>query len=460
MSLTTPSNVHSVLQKHMLVDGYDVVLDLEKSQGSYLFDAKSGKKYLDFFTFFASNPIGFNHPKLLNHPVLADRLRKVAFHNPSNSDIYTSEMADFVDTFARVGIPKHLPYLFLVAGGALAVENALKVAFDWKVQKNFQKGYRTEKGQKVLHFDKAFHGRSGYTLSLTNTEPNKIKYFPKFDWPRISSPAMRFPVTAENTKLVVDDELVALAQAERYFELYKDDIACIIVEPIQGEGGDRHFRNEFHLALRKMADKHEALLIYDEVQTGVGITGKFWAHQHYVNPDIIAFGKKAQVCGILASKKLDEIDNHCFKTSSRINSTWGGNLIDMVRFQGILEIIEEDNLVQNSAMVGEYLLNQLQKLGKDYEHITNARGKGLMCAFDLPDAHSRKAFLDESFKAGLMILPCGTNSIRFRPPLNVTKEQINEGLGIVESSYKKALERCPVNGVSKVKATKSEAKTE
>lgn len=287
-----PDQVHQVLNKHMLADGYDMVLDLENSKGPYLLDSKSGRNYLDFFTFFASNPLGMNHERLAGDSEFIRELGLIAINKPSNSDIYTEEMASFVDTFSRVGIPDYLTYAFFVSGGALAVENALKVAFDWKVQKNFRKGYRTEKGHKVLHLDKAFHGRTGYTLSLTNTEPAKTKYFPKFDWPRISNPAITFPQTQEHIEEAEKLEKEAIAQAEQYFEIYKDDIACIILEPIQGEGGDNHFRPEFHQALRDLADHHEALLIYDEVQTGIGLTGRFWCHEYYVKPDIIAFGKK------------------------------------------------------------------------------------------------------------------------------------------------------------------------
>lgn len=445
MSTTNQVNaaqVHKILQKHILTDGYDIVLDLEKSEGSYLYDAKSGERYLDFFTFFASNPLGMNHPRLANEE-FQKKIGKVAINKPSNSDVYTEEMAEFVDNFDRVGIPDYMPYAFFVSGGALAVENALKVAFDWKVQKNFEKGYRQEKGHKVLHFEKAFHGRSGYTMSLTNTDPTKVKYFPKFDWPRIISPAMTYPDTDENIRKTVQDEERAIAQAERYFEMYKDDIACIIVEPIQGEGGDRHFRLEFHQALRELADKHEALLIYDEVQTGVGLTGKFWAHEHYVKPDILAFGKKAQVCGILASDRIDDIETNCFHVSSRINSTWGGNLVDMVRFGRILEVIEEENLVENAATVGNYLQDKLHNLANQFEHVSNPRGKGLFCAVDFPDTHSRDAVIKECFNNNLMILSCGPNTMRFRPPLTVTKEHIDEGIEIIERSIKSAMDACP-----------------
>ncbi|SMO90863.1 L-lysine 6-transaminase [Gracilimonas mengyeensis] len=436
-----PENVRSILSKHMLTDGYELVLDLEESEGPYLYDAKTGERYLDFFTFFASNPLGMNHPKLAGDDEFVQRLGRVAINKPSNSDIYTEDMALFMESFDRVGIPDYMPYSFFISGGALAVENAMKVAFDWKVQKNFEKGYREEKGHKILHFEKAFHGRTGYTLSVTNTVADKVKYFPKFDWPRVVSPAMTFPATRENLEATVTQEKLAIAQAERYFETHKDDIAGILIEPIQGEGGDRHFRPEFHQALRDLADKHEALLIYDEVQTGVGMTGKFWAHEHFVKPDILAFGKKAQVCGILAGKRVDEVKTNCFHVSSRINSTWGGNLVDMVRFGKILDVIEEENLVENAATVGNYLQTRLEALADNHEHFSNPRGKGLFCAIDLPSTEIRNAVIKECVNNGLMILSCGPQTVRFRPPLTIETKQIDEGLDILEKACKTVLEK-------------------
>lgn len=435
----TPTDVHSVLRKHLLIDGYDLVLDLEESSGAYLHDSKSGNQYLDFFTFFASNPLGMNHERMAGDPDFVSKLGQVAINKPSNSDVYTEEMAHFVETFSRVGIPDYLPYAFFVSGGALAVENALKVAFDWKVQKNFEKGYKTEKGHKVLHLNKAFHGRSGYTLSLTNTDPNKVKYFPKFDWPRIDNPTVQFPLTEEHLRDAEEREKKALNQARNYFEEFKDDIACIILEPIQGEGGDNHFRKEFHQGLRDLADEFEALLIYDEVQTGVGLTGKFWAHEYYVKPDIIAFGKKAQVCGILAGERIDDIETNCFHVSSRINSTWGGNLVDMVRFDRILEVIEEENLVEHAAKTGAYLQNQITEWADDYKELSNPRGKGLFCSIDLPDTKTRDALKKECFKNQLLILGCGTKTIRFRPPLTIQKNHIDDGMDILKKSLKTIL---------------------
>ena len=430
-----PSDVHKTLAKNMLVDGFPLVYDSDKSKGTILHDSASGKDYLDFFTFFASGSVGHNHPGLLEDGFYK-RLAHVAVNKVSNSDIYTTEMAEFVATFARVVVPKELPHLFFVSGGALAVENALKAAFDWKVRKNFEKGIKEEKGHKVIHFREAFHGRTGYTMSLTNTDPTKTDYFPKFSWPRIDNPKVIFPLE-EHLEEVKAAEKKALDQIKKAIDKDGDDIAAMIIEPVQGEGGDNHFRPEFIKELRRIADENEIILIFDEVQTGLGITGKMWCHEHYgVVPDILAFGKKTQVCGIMASDRLNEVDS-VFKVSSRINSTWGGNLVDMWRAKRILEIIETEKLVDNAAAMGEKFLGALVELGKAYpEFITNARGKGLFCAFDLTDTQCRDAFLTLLIKKDLLALKCGPRTIRFRPPLNVSSDEIDRAIAIIGEALK------------------------
>jgi L-lysine 6-transaminase len=433
--LVSPENVQNTLKKHILADGFDLTFDMEKSKGVYIYDAKHKRTYLDFFTCFASVPLGYNHPKMINDEEFKKNLMLAALTNPSNSDIYTAQYAQFVETFARVGIPEYLPHAFFIAGGSLAIENALKVSMDWKVQKNFAKGYTKEKGFKVLHFEHAFHGRSGYTLSLTNTLPVKTKWFAKFDWPRVSLPQINFPYSDNNHEDLLNREALSIAQIKKAFEVNKDDICAIIIEPIQSEGGDNHVRQEFLEKLRQLADENEAMLIYDEVQTGVGLTGKFWCHEHFgenARPDILAFGKKMQVCGILAGRRVDEVENNVFKVSSRINSTWGGSLVDMVRSSKIMEIIEEDNLCENAATVGEYLQNALIKIAEKNPIISNVRGKGLLTAFDFPDKPKRDKFIKEGMKRDIMFLGCGNQCIRFRPALIMDKNHIDDGLVVLE----------------------------
>jgi L-lysine 6-transaminase len=432
----SPRDVHDVLKRHMLVDGYHLVQDLDRSHGAFIYDSSKDRLVLDFYTSFATIPLGYNHPKLVSAET-RERLLGAALNKLANSDIYTTELATFVETFSRT-LPEALRHhLFFIEGGTLAVENALKTAFDWKVRKNLAKG-KGEKGSQILHFKDAFHGRSGYSLSLTNTaDPRKTQYFPKFPWPRVSNPMLSFPVTGEVLARVAAAEKQTVAEIERALRENPDDIAALIIEPIQGEGGDNHFRREFLAELRRLADEHEFLLIFDEVQTGFGTTGKWWAFEHFgVTPDIISFGKKTQVCGIAASRRLDEVES-VFKVSSRINSTWGGNLVDMVRCTRIVEIVEEDNLLDSVTRVGERLLENLRGLERAFPgKVTNARGRGMFVAFDLPDGDTRKAALAALNEANVLGLASGHRAIRFRPALILSADEADEGVRRVEKALR------------------------
>lgn len=429
-----PGRVRDTLSKHMLVDGLELVVDLARSHGSWLVDEVAGATYLDFYTFFASSPLGFNHPRLLE-PAFLERLARAAVHKPANPDVQTVEMAEFVATFSRVAIPDDLPHLFLVEGGALAVENAMKAAFDWKVRKNALRGVGGG-GSAILHFREAFHGRSGYTMSVTNTDPVKTMHFPGFDWPRVSNPKLHFPLTEQGLRGTRAAERTAIGEIEAAFRDRPNDIAAILIEPIQCEGGDNHFRPEFLQELRRIADRREALLIFDEVQTGLGTTGRIWAFEHFgVTPDILCFAKKVQVGGILCSRRIDEVEDNVFALSSRINSTWGGGLVAMVRATRILEIIEEEGLVDHAAKMGRRFLEGLQKLaGESGGAVTNPRGRGLILAFDLPGKEIRDDFVQACFDARLIVLKCGQRSVRLRPALNVSSEEVEEGLDRLRSS--------------------------
>jgi L-lysine 6-transaminase len=435
--MINPADIKEILRRHMLADGMDIIVDLKKSKGSWLVDQRNGDRYLDCFSMFASMSVGYNHPRL---KAVRDQLGRLAIQKPSNSDTYSEPMAEFVQTFARLAMPSYLPHAFFIEGGALAVENALKAAFDWKVRRNLQKGHSRPVGSKIIHFRQGFHGRSGYTLSLTNTaDPRKTMYFPTFDWPRIDNPKITFPLSRESLEEVILREKRALTQIRQALEHDGDDIAGLIIEPIQGEGGDNHFRNEFFTELRKICDAHTIMFIMDEVQTGICLTGKFWAHEHFdAKPDIISFGKKTQVCGILASTRVDEVEGNVFKEASRINSTFGGNLIDMVRFSHILKIIDDENLVENARLRGEELRTGLQDLSLRYpEIIGNARGRGLMCAFDLPDTEQRDQFRKDLIGAKLLVAGCGTRSIRFRPHLIISTDEIQVVLRIIGKVLRK-----------------------
>ena len=429
----SPAQVHPVLRHSILVDGFPIVLDLEASKGCDLVDAVTGDHYLDLFGFFGSNALGMNHPRLADPAVVAE-LGRIAVHKPSNSDVYTVAMAEFIETFRRVLGDPRLPHLFFIEGGGLAVENALKAAFDYKSRLNESRGLSPDLGTRVLHLRYAFHGRTGYTMSLTNTDPTKTARFPKFDWPRISSPYLGSYADGR-PRPVEQLELEALAEAEQAFAKYGPDIACFIVEPIQSEGGDHHFRPEFLQAMQDLVHRNDALFIVDEVQTGVGMSGSKWAYQQLgLQPDVVAFGKNTQVCGVMAGGKVDEVADNVFEVSSRINSTWGGNLTDMVRARHILEVIESDGLVERAAETGQWLLAELEDLARRQPLVSNPRGRGLLCAFSLPDTATRNILLKELAARKVLILGCGDRSVRFRTPLTVTREELRRGLDAIDET--------------------------
>ncbi|UCD37631.1 MAG: L-lysine 6-transaminase [Fidelibacterota bacterium] len=437
---TAPGDVRQILGRHLLTDGFEAVVDLDKSHGSWIVDAVSGKEYLDLFSMFASMSVGYNHPFLISNK---DRLVAAAINKPTLSDIYMQEYADFLVIFEELCIPEYLPRAFFIEGGALAVENALKAAFDWKVRKNLASGHGA-KGSQVIHFQHCFHGRTGYTMSMTDShDERKTLYYPKFDWPRISLPRLRFPITESVQQEVETLEQQAVGEIKQAIHDNPHDIAALIIEPIQGEGGDNHIRPEFARNLRQICDEEEIILIYDEVQSGVAITGAFWAHEHFgvdARPDVISFGKKSQVCGILASKRFDDVEQNVFRESSRINSTWGGNLVDMVRFGLILQIIRDENLVGQAQTQGEYLLGKLEELAEEFPgYVSNVRAKGLFAAFDLPSGTERDNVLTALYKHGAIVLGSGDRSVRFRPHLTITSEEIDLAYEVLLKSVRSCL---------------------
>ncbi|WP_406816863.1 L-lysine 6-transaminase [Mycobacterium sp. M23085] len=430
-----PDRVHEVLARSIQVDGFDLVLDLARSRGSYLYDARDGRRYLDMFTFFASSALGMNHPALAEDEAFRAELAQAALNKPSNSDVYSVPMARFVATFSRVLGDPALPHLFFVDGGALAVENALKVAFDWKSRLNEARGIDPALGARVLHLRGAFHGRSGYTLSLTNTKPAAVARFPKFDWPRIDAPFIRPGLDGAAMAAL---EAESLRQARAAFDSHPHDIACFVAEPIQGEGGDRHFRPEFFAAMRELCDQHDALLIFDEVQTGCGLTGTPWAYQQLgVQPDVVAFGKKTQVCGVMAGRRVDEVTDNVFAVSSRMNSTWGGNLADMVRARRILEVIEADGLFGRAAEQGAHLHDCLDDLAGEFPGLVlDPRGRGLMCAFSLPTTADRDELIRLLWQRAVIVLPSGHDGVRFRPALTVSGAEIDAAVRAVRAALR------------------------
>jgi len=432
-----PDEIVEMVRHYTLADSTPIVFDVDQSHGCYLFDRLTGAHFLDFLGFSAVNPIGFNHPAM-REPRFLQKLTKAALVKPNPFRFHTQELAEWVATFARVCGRECFKYYFFIDGGALAVENALKTAFDWKVRKNLARGIPADGAMGVLHFKDAFHGRSGYTLSLTNTaDPRKYQYFPKFDWPRITNPKCTFPLVGTNLAHTFALEKQACAEIQRLLDAKRDELAAIIIEPVQCDGGENHFRPEFFRTLREISDRNQLLLIFDEIQTGMGMTGKMWAYEHFdVTPDILCFGKKSQVGGIACTGRIDEVDN-VFKVPSRIGSTSGGNLADMVRATRILQIIEEENLVDHAARMARLLLEELQKLAADHPNeIKNVRGLGLLIAFDLPSKEAREEFVKRCLSKRLLVMFAEPVTIRLRPFVNVDEDSIANLIRIIKEVLK------------------------
>jgi len=255
----------------------------------------------------------------------------------------------------------------------------------------------------------------------------------------VPAPPITFPL-ARNLADVLERERSSLAAVQRAFDERGHEIAAILIEPIQCEGGDHHFRPEFLAGLRRIADQREALLIFDEVQTGVGLTGAWWAFQKLgVQPDVLCFAKKMQVGGILVSPRVDEVES-VFSVPSRISSTWGGALVDMVRATRILEIVEEERLLENITLRGAELRRGLELLAECLPEVSNARGLGGLCAIDLPSTELRNRVVKRCFAEQLLILACGPRSLRFRPFLNVDSESVSECLVRLERAVRHVLD--------------------
>lgn len=418
-----------------------VLVDLERSHDNFLVCKLTGKEYLDCCSFFASNPVGYNHPDLKN-PEFEQKLLRVAKIKPCNGDFLTEEFVSFLQTLIKICVSPEFSKLFFIEGGTLAVENALKCAFDWKLRKSLACGKRLIPNQlQVLHLTHAYHGRSGYCLSLTNSHDlRKTKYFPKFDWVRCPSPAVDFDILNSQLpdKIASHMNEVSLQEDAVIDAIIcnKQRIAAVILEPIQGEGGDRHFRPEFHKKLREATFANDVLLIYDEIQTGVGITGRTWAYQHYgVCPDILCFGKKLQVCGIMATDRVMEVTSGVFEEKERLDSTWNGSLVDMVRAEHYLKIIKRHGLIRNAEVIGSYLKDSLLDFKTNSKvKISGVRGLGLMCAFDLPTGADRDLFASLCTRNGLLVMSCGKRGIRLRPSLTFSYDDVDLVLEKIDKS--------------------------
>ncbi|KAI1661907.1 4-aminobutyrate aminotransferase [Daldinia decipiens] len=406
----------------------NMLADYTKSVGNYIVDP-DGNALLDVYAQIASIPVGYNNPglrKAAESPEMVTAL----INRPALGNFPSHDWADVLETGILKVAPKGLDQVFTGMAGSDANETAYKAAFMWRRQRE-RGGPAVEFTQEelessmlnkspgaselsILSFKTAFHGRLFGTLSTTRSKPIHKLDIPAFDWPHATFPQLKYPLeehAEENAKAEAD----SLAEVEHLIKNYHVPPAAVIVEPIQSEGGDNHASPAFFRGLRALTKKHGILLIVDEVQTGVGATGKFWAHEHWDlpdPPDMVTFSKKAQTAGFYYGDPTLRPN----KPYRQFN-TWMGDPARALLFRAIIEEIQQHDLVGNTARVGDYLFGKLEGLAKKYPgQFDNLRGKGqgTFIAFDNPD---RDGFLTKAKKFGVNIGGSGATAVRLRPML-------------------------------------------
>lgn len=434
---------HGAIQDARTIHFYQ---DAQRSQGNYLVDV-DGNTLLDVYGHIAALPLGYNHPDLL-HAWRSGRFDWCAGWRPSLGVAVPPEWVNVAESLMRVA-PAGMAHVFTVTTGAEAVENALKAAFvALAARQRAGAPARAEElaacmlnaqsranAMKVISFTGGFHGRSLGSLSATRSKAIHKLDFPAFDWPVVAFPANRFPLS-EHAAVNAEAEAASLAAVEACFLANPDNIAAVIVEPIQGEGGDRHASPEFFRGLRRLCTRHGAALIADEVQTGVGSTGRMWAHETWGvegAPDIVTFSKKMQLGGFYCRPAFMPAE------PLRIFNTWLGDPIRGAQAEVILEVIERDRLIEYSADVGARLVTRLEELQSAHPDVlAQARGQGTYAAIDVATAALRDRIVKAAQREGVELGGSGDRSLRFRPALVFGAHHTDELLERLERAVRAA----------------------
>lgn len=444
-----PKNQQAAAELDQVFDirSLNMLTDYTHSIGNYIADL-DGNLLLDVYAQIASIPVGYNNPNLLK-VVQTPEMANALINRPALGNFPSSEWAGILKTGLLKAAPKGLNQVFTAMAGSDANETAYKAAFMYRRQLerggpdvDFSESDLTSTmvnqspgspHLSILSFKKAFHGRLFGSLSTTRSKPIHKLDIPAFDWPQAPFPSLKYPLE-EHAQENAQEEQRCLAEVEHLIKEFHNPVAAVVVEPIQSEGGDNHASPAFFQGLRDITKKHNVLFIVDEVQTGVGATGKFWAHDHWnltSPPDIVTFSKKAQAAGYYYG-------NPALRPNKpyRQFNTWMGDPARALIFRGILQEIERLNLVENTAATGDYLYAGLERLAKQYpEAIQNLRGKGqgTFIAWDTP---KRDEFLAKAKTVGVNIGGSGANAVRLRPMLVFQKHHVDLLLERIEKIFK------------------------
>ncbi|KAK4175016.1 putative 4-aminobutyrate aminotransferase [Triangularia setosa] len=407
----------------------NMLTDYYKSTGNYIADP-DGNILLDVYAQIASIPVGYNNPSLIK-AAQSPQMIQGLINRPALGNFPPHDWADVLKTGILKVAPKGLNQVFTAMAGSDANETAYKAAFMYRRQQErggahvefteeemssamLNQSPGASQNLSILSFKTGFHGRLFGSLSTTRSKPIHKLDIPAFDWPQATFPQLKYPLD-KHAKENAAAEKAALEEVEHLIKNYHVPPCAVIVEPIQSEGGDNHASPSFFRGLREITKKHNVLLIVDEVQTGVGATGKFWAHEHWdlpTPPDMVTFSKKAQTAGYYFGNP--ELRPN--KPYRQFN-TWMGDPARALLFKAIIEEIEKHDLVNHTAKMGEYLYRKLEELGEKFPgQVENLRGKGqgTFIAFDNPN---RDAFLQRAKKEGVNIGGSGQSAVRLRPML-------------------------------------------
>ncbi|TGJ82001.1 hypothetical protein E0Z10_g6763 [Xylaria hypoxylon] len=421
----------------------NMLADYTKSTGNYLVDP-DGNALLDVYAQIASIPIGYNNPALRKVAESPEMVSAI-INRPALGNFPSHDWADILETGILKVAPPGLNQVFTAMAGSDANETAYKAAFMWRRQKE-RGGPTVEFTEEelessmnnespgasqlsILSFRDAFHGRLFGSLSTTRSKPIHKLDIPAFDWPHAIFPQLKYPLE-EHAEENAQEEANSLAEVELLIQNYHIPPCAVVVEPIQSEGGDNHASPAFFRGLREITKRNEVLLIVDEVQTGVGATGKFWAHEHWdlpTPPDIVTFSKKAQTAGYY----FGDPSLRPNKPYRQFN-TWMGDPARALLFRGIIDEIQRLGLVEHTAKVGNYLYGKLEALARKYpDQIQNLRGKGqgTFIAFDNPN---RDEFLKKAKTFGINIGGSGRSAVRLRPMLIFEEQHADLLIAAVE----------------------------
>lgn len=423
-----------------------LVFDDERSAGAYLVDV-DGNAYLDLFANFALGALGYNHPALLA-VTRSDAFARAAANPTSTPFVTTTAWFDFLEALAARYAPAGTSKVYCVDGGGEGVEAALKAAFIVHAERgraargeprnplalpeNTQRQILENGGSDavVLSFSGAFHGRGLGPLSATHSKVIHKADLPAFPWPAAPFPANRFPLArhAEENAL---RESAALAEVERILDAHAGRVAAVLIEPIQCEGGDRHASAGFFQRLQALAQRAGAAFVLDEVQTGVAVTGTLWAHEQLAlqhPPDLVCFGKKMQMGGFFSTEEF------AISQFGRMYQTRNGDRARAMIARSILDTITQEDLLSRARTVGAHFLSGLELLAERFPRlVSEPRGRGLLLAFDLPTPAVRDDFLARALRRGVFASYTGTQSVRLRPHLITTMDQVDDALSVFES---------------------------